>query len=200
MLGGELLTVIYIRPGGTKGYLRVGIESDGKKYDFTVSEAEYREAGSPLTRDNLTREAFGALQYADMRYKAMVKALRILSYGDNSEGMLRRKLCVSGIKREIAEEAVRECVRLGYINSDRQLEKLIINEVNIRNHGPRKIIPRLIAKGYLRSDIERVLSRLTRDGSIDFDEARERLISKLPDGSDSEEIKKTLYKNGHTVY
>lgn len=194
------MTVIYIRPGGSKGYLRVGVEEDGEKYDFTVSESEYREAGSPLTRDNLTRDAFDILQYADMRYKAKLKALRILSYGDNSEGMLKRKLCMAGIKRDIAEDTVRECVRLGYINSDRQLEKLIINEVNIRNHGPRKIIPRLIAKGYARSDIEKAIGDLLDGGSIDFDEAKARLISKLPCGSSDEEIKKTLYKNGHTVY
>lgn len=194
------MTVIYIRAGGSKGYLRVGVSEDGEKYSFTVSESEYREAGSPLTRDNLTREAFNILQYADMRYKAKLKALRILSYGDNSEGMLKRKLCISGIKREIAEETVCECVRLGYINADRQLERLIINEVNIRCYGMGKILPKLISKGYMRSDIERVAGGLSERGEIDFDEAKARLISKLPEDASDEEIKKALYKNGYYVY
>ncbi len=194
------MTVIYIKEAGAKGYLRVGIAQEGEKYSFTVSESEYREAGSPLTRDNLTREAFNILQYADMRYKAKLKALRILSYGDNSEGMLKRKLCMSGIKREIAEEIVCECVRLGYINADRQLEKLIINEVNIRCSGMGKIIPKLISKGYMRSDIERVAGVLAERGEIDFDEAKARLISKLPEDASDEEIKKTLYKNGYAAY
>lgn len=194
------MTVIYIKEAGTKGYLRVGIAEDAEKYSFTVSESEYREAGSPLTRDNLTREAFDILQYADMRYKAKLKAFRILSYGDNSEGMLKRKLLMAGINREIAEETVCECVRLGYINADRQLEKLIASEVNIKNQGMGKIIPKLISKGYRRAEIERVADELVEKGEIDFDAAKERLILKLGEDAADEEIKKTLYKNGHTVY
>lgn len=194
------MTVIYIRPGGSKGYLHVGVEDNGEKYSFTVSETEYREAGSPLTKDNLTRDVFSALQYADMRYRATVKALRVLAFGDNSELMLSRKLLSAGFNKEIISETVSECVRLGYINSERQLKKLITGEVNIKNQGMGKIIPRLISKGYKRSEIEKVAAMLCESGEIDFDEAKARIISKLPCDAEDEEIKKALYKNGHSVY
>lgn len=194
------MTVIYIREAGTKGYIRVGVEFDGKKYDFTVSESEYREAGSPLTRDILTRDVFSALQYADMRYRAMIKALRILAFGDNSELMLSRKLLSAGFDKEVTDGVVSECVRLGYVNSERQLKKLISYEVNIKNQGMGKIIPKLISKGYRRSDIENVADMLCADGEIDFDDAKARIISKLPSLASDEEIKKALYKCGHSVY
>ncbi len=194
------MTVIYIREAGTKGYIRVGVENDGKKYDFTVSESEYREAGSPLTHDILTRDASSLLQYADMRYRAMMKALRVLAFGDNNELMLSRKLSSAGYSKDIINEVVSECVRLGYINSERQLKKLISYEVNIKNQGMGKIAPKLISKGYRRSEIENVADMLCADGEINFDDAKARVISKLPSFASDEEIKKALYKNGHSVY
>ena len=194
------MTVIYIRDAGTKGYIRVGVEEAGKKHDFTVTESEYREAGSPLSRDILTRDEFSVLQYADLRYRAMIKALRVLAFGDNSELMLSRKLMSAGFNKEVIDEVVSECVRLDYINSERQLKKLIAGEVNIKNQGMGKIIPKLISKGYRRSQIESVADMLLAGGEIDFDEAKARIISKLPPSATDEEIKKALYKNGHTVY
>ena len=98
------------------------------------------------------------------------------------------------------DEVVSECVRLDYINSERQLKKLIAGEVNIKNQGMGKIIPKLISKGYRRSQIESVADMLLAGGEIDFDEAKARIISKLPPSVTDEEIKKALYKNGHTVY
>ena len=193
------MTVIYIRPGNSKGYLRVGVESD-KKYDFTVSESEYSACGSPLTGDNLTRDSFDLLYSADMRYKARLKALRILSFGDNSELMLKRKLLAAGIKRDIIDGVVAEAVSLGYINAERQIKKLIINEVSYNLSGPRKIIPKLINKGYSKSDIEAAISQLVDTGEVDFEAAKARLIeSKLPENADEEQIKKLLYKNGYYV-
>ena len=194
------MTVIYIRAARTRGYLRIGVSDGEKEHSFTVSESEYKAAGSPLSRDNLTRESYNTLFIADMRYNARLRATRILSYGDNSEKRLTEKLVFSGISRDVATEVTHEMVSLGYINSERQLERLVTSEVNIKLNGPRKIIPRLVAKGYSRSDIQNMIDELLRQGIIDFDAAREKLIkSKLGDDADSEEIKKLLYKNGYSV-
>ena len=135
-----------------------------------------------------------------MRYKARLKALRILSFGDNSELMLKRKLLAAGIKRDIIDGVVAEAVSLGYINTERQIKKLIINEVSYNLSGPRKIIPKLINKGYSKSDIEAAVSELVDTGEVDFEAAKARLIeSKLPENADEEQIKKLLYKNGYYV-
>ena len=133
-----------------------------------------------------------------MEYRATAKALRILSYGDNSERALTRKLIASGISREAAERAVSEMKRLGYINASRQLELLISNEVRLHFSGPRKIMAKLVAKGYDAKDISEKIAELSSRGEIDFDEARARLIkSKIQDKGDTEKIKKLLYRNGY---
>lgn len=194
------MTVIYIREAKARGYLRIGL-SDEEKIEYTVSEADYRDADSPAVGNYLTRDALSLLKNADMRYKARMRALRILSLGDNSEKMLKIKLMRAGASRDISSEVVEEMVKLGYVNSQRQLERLIVYEVNEKLHGPRKLLPRLIAKGYSRDDVARVMNSLAVDGEIDFEAAKMRLIEKhrLDIDSDEEEIKKLLYKNGYSV-
>ncbi len=189
------MKVVYIKPSSAKGYLRIGVLDGEKNLSFTVAEREYADAGSVLPGDSLDAELLSALKLADERYRARTKALRVLSYGDNSEGMLMRKLTAAGISRGVACEVVSEMVALGYINSRRQLEKLVSSEVNIKNSGPRKLIPKLVSKGYKKSEVEEVIDDLISRGEIDFDEAKERL---LQDASE-EEYKKILYKNGYSV-
>lgn len=194
------MTVSYVKCAKTKGYLRIGITTDSGNREFTVSEKDCNKAGGVSVGDNLTRDTFEFLSYSDMEYKAQIKALRILSYGDNSERMLLRKLTASGISRDVAEKTVSEMVNLGYINTSRQLELLITNEVNLNSAGPRKIVNKLALKGYGVKDITEKISELERRGEIDFNKAKERLIkSKLRDEKDREEIKKLLYKNGYFV-
>lgn len=188
------MNVIYVRAARTKGYLKLRISDGEENTDLTVSEREYAEAGSPLPSDNLTRDAFSALITADMRYRASLKALRILEYGDNSERMLVIKLRRAGISREIAEETSREMVMRGFVNDRRQLSRLILAEVR-RLQGPQKFIPKLISKGYSRSDIEIVIDELSDSGELDLDAAREELLSRYPDVS-YEERARLLYKNG----
>ena len=192
------MTVIYVKPSGTNGYVRLGIDCDGEKYDFSVSDTDYCNAGSPPSQSSITEEVFELFSLSDMRYRARLKALRILSYGDNSERMLKVKLSRLGINRKIVEDTVLEMVSLGYINTERQLERQIVSLVNIHKLGPGRIVPRLISRGYSRSDIETVLDSLVMQGKIDFDSAKDELITKkLPPDADGEQVKKLLYKNGY---
>ena len=189
------MKVLYIRPSSSKGYLRIGLTDGEQKLALTASEREYTEAGSLKLGDVVDDGTLALLKTADERYRARVKALRVLSYGDNSEGALLRKLRLSGISRDASYEVVSEMVSLGYINSRRQLEALISGEVNNKNTGPMKLIPKLISKGYKKSEISEVIDDLVSRGEIDFDAARERLIS----GALDEDVAKILYKNGYTV-
>ncbi len=197
---GADMKITYIRPSKEKGYLTVGISDGEEKLRLSVRERDHRECGAPLTGDNLTRDTLYALKASDEEYRARKKALNILSFGDNSEKMLEYKLSRAGIGRECAKGIVREMVSLGYINNERQLDSLISNLVNVSNLGKMKIIPKLSAKGYSRSDIEARIDELVLRGEIDFELARARLIEKrLPPDADEEEIKKLLYKNGFSV-
>ena len=82
----------------------------------------------------------------------------------------------------------------GFVNDRRQLARLILSETK-RLQGPLKFIPKLISKGYSKSDIEIVLDELFNSGELDLDAAREELI-KRAEGLSYEERAKLLYKNG----
>lgn len=192
------MTVSYISvsKGGT---VKIGAHGDGDKCEFCLSEGEC----DFITRLNagyeLTAEELDTLLYLDKKYKARRRALNILSYGDNSLPMLKIKLTRAGVERKIAEEIAKEMTSLGYISHHRQLERLIVNAVNVSLIGPGKFIPKLIRKGYSKAEIEQVLAELTERGEIDLDLARRKLIEKkLPGRCDDGEINELLYKNGYS--
>ena len=135
-----------------------------------------------------------------MRYGATLKALRILSYADNSEKRLMQKLERAGYDREICIEVVRDMSARGYIDESRQLPSLILNEAKRKRIGKRKLLPHLISLGYPRKKIEQAIEILTDSGELDFSEIKKELISaKLGDNPDCEEKKKLLYKHGFDI-
>ena len=80
------------------------------------------------------------------------------------------------------------------------LRRLVKNEVALHHSGPLKIIPKLVAKGYSKSDVTRIISELEYEGEIDFEESKRLLLeSKLKFTDDETEKKKLLYKNGYYV-
>ena len=194
------MKVIYIRDSGSKGYLRIGLSDGDKKYDLTVSESEYREAGALLVGDYVNETMYDMLTLADTRYRSRLYALRMLAYADNNEKSITRKLVARSIPFSIATETAREMVSLGYVNEHNQLAKIICEEVNRKLTGPNKLRPKLMAKGYKASDIDAVIDELIADGEIDFQLSKERLIEKkLSRGATKEEKNKLLYKNGYEI-
>ena len=192
------MKVIYIRDSKSKGYIRVGLGDGEEKLDFTVSESEYISLGSFLCGDDV--EDIEALRACDMRYRAKLYALRMLSYGNNSASTLKRKLILKSISPSVAAEVCKEMIRLGYINEDAQLRSLIENEANSKLSGRRKIIPKLIAKGYKKENIELVLEDLISHGIVDFNENKRKLIEKkLTRGAGAAEKRKLLYSYGYSV-
>ena len=190
------MKVIYIRDSKSKGYVRIGISEGEKKLDFTVSEEEYRSLGSLRIGDEVSDVSL--LSEYDMRYKAKMYALRILAYADNNELSLVRKLIAKSISTDIAKETAREMVGLGYVNERRQLERIIESEVANKLTGRKKLIPKLLSKGYRKAEIEEVISDLISHGVVDFEKSKAKLIEKmLPENADSEQIRKLLYKFGY---
>lgn len=190
------MKVIYIRDSKSRGYLKIGLSDGDKKYEYTVSEEEYKENGSLLSGDEIYDTE--ALRKCDMRYHARLYALRILAYADNNEQALIRKLLSRSISSDIAKEVAAEMVGRGYIDECRQLERLIEREVNINLYGRERIIPKLISKGYHRDEIESVLDSLVSAGSVDFDASKKKLIAKkLGENANYEDVRKLLYKYGY---
>ncbi len=194
------MRVTYVRPGKSKGYLTVGLSDGEEKHSFTVSECDYTEAGSPRPGDMADGDLVGALRHSDEIYRAHLYALRILSYADNNERTLVRKLISRGISSSLAVEVAHEMVSRGYIDEQSQLERLVLTEANRNLAGPKKIRAKLSSKGFSGSDIDDVIDRLCDSGEIDFKRSGELLVEKkLTRGATDEEIKQLLYKNGYNI-
>ena len=190
------MKVIYIRPLRDRGYLSIGFSNGEEKLSFSLSEGEYRELGSLLIGDET--DDIEPFIYCDKKYKARRYALRILEYGDNSESLLKKKLIMKKIPRDIADIVVREMVSLGFVNERRQLERMVESLANKSLFGRRKILARLISKGYSKSRIYEVIEHLISHGVIDFQKTREALIEKkLSHDASDEEIRELMYKYGY---
>ena len=191
--------LIYIREAkGAKGYLVLGIAEDGEKKSYTVSKSVYEELGSPARSSDIDSEQAEIIAGEDGRVRALKKALSLLSYSDDSERELGIKLRRAGFSRESAEQAVLKVKSLGYVNEEKQIERAVLNEANLKLSGPMKIIPKLVAKGYSSQLVRTVLTRLSDEGEIDFENNKRRIREEyFSDSDSSDEYKKFLYKRGY---
>nr|MBE6544977.1 hypothetical protein [Oscillospiraceae bacterium] len=189
----------FVRESKDSSLLSLGIIEGEESARYTVNAAVYAEIGAPEAGELLSEEQMSLIKHADEMHRAMKKALSLLSFADNNERTLRQKLIRAGFNKDISEWVCREMVRLGYVNEKRQLERLILNEANIKLRGPGRIIPTLSAKGYSSSDIREVMHRLAESGELDFKKNARLLIDKKLPGADAEEKRKLLYKNGYKI-
>jgi len=170
--------------------------SDGKSESYTVGARVYSELGGPCRGDLLSEEELAVIKEEHAYRVAKKKALSILSCSDNNEKTVREKLVMRGVGREIAAEVAREMVSLGYIDEERQLERLVMLDANSKLFGEDRIIRHLASRGYSVKDVSETVNRLSECGEIDFSENRKRLLEKHPT-SDREEEKKLLYRYGY---
>ena len=192
--------LLYIKEIKDTHLLRLGISEGEETSSYTVSARLYSEIGSPMRREKISDEALVDIKHEDEYIRAKKKALSYLSFADNNERSLRMKLAGKGYSREICAEVAREMVGLGYIDEQRQLNRLILTEANGKLYGRNKIVPKLMAKGYSSSDINSVLAELIESGEVDFKKNARLLVEKkLAPDADIEEKKKLLYKYGYRV-
>ena len=177
--------------------LTLTVDNDGEKTKYTITEGTYREIGCPLSGDEIDADALSIMARADEERRAVAKALSPLSYADNNKKRLYTKLKLAGFSQDAAKGAVRECVMLGYVNEERQIEHLVLR-YHRELHGPYKISARLLSQGYGQKEIHSVIDRLSDSGDLDFDRSRASLIEKkLPNDATAEQVKKLLYKYGY---
>ena len=195
-----MATLKYIREVKDSRLLLLGIAEEGESARYTINQNTYLEIGSPSIGDELDTEAMSCIEYTDRLIRAKKKALNILAYADNNKKSLSMKLYRAGFDRETVESVCDEMVERGYINESRQLERLILNEANVKLRGPGRIVAALMAKGFSSSQIRETISELVASGEVDFSRnARLLLDKKLGDEVDEDEAKKILYKNGYKI-
>ena len=177
------------------------IDNGGKELDYTVSLCGYEVLGEPKVGDEVDDDLVRELSGLAVRRSAVKKALGYLSFSDKSEKALYVKLVGSGYSREVSRDTVNEMIRLGYINEERTLERLI-TDLSVRGlFGPLKIISKLVGKGYSPSLVKRVYSKLILTGEIDPDASVDKLIDlKLPKDHTDKERYLLLKKYGYQVY
>ena len=178
-------TVICIKEARVKGYLSIGVKDDSSVRYFTVSKIKYSSIGSPVRGSTVDSETLDTLTVLDEEFRAMKKALSLLSYADNSERTLRLKLARAGFSRDAVDRAVGECLSLGYIDEERQLRRLIPTLAD-KPCGPRLVKYTLYKKGYSPDKISEVMRMLIEEGEIDFEIAKERIIEKYAPSTDEE--------------
>ena len=164
---------------------------------YTVTEGTYRNIGCPLSGEEIDEDALEIIASEDEYRRALAKALSLISYSDKTERVLYSRLIASGFCKNAASAAVKECVMLGYVNEERQIEHLIYKYYRALE-GPSKILMRLASRGYSGKDARAVLTRMRDAGELDFKASKKMLLDKkYPDGATPEEIKKLLYKYGY---
>lgn len=189
--------ISYVKEIDKSGLLRLGIVRGEESFSYIADAKLYARLGKPDRGSEISDEMLCMLAESDNRIKAKRQALSILSFADNNEKGLFMKLRRRGFDSEVARQTVEEMVELGYINEQRQLERIIAVEANGKLRGPRKIISSLVAKGYPSELVKKVLRNLCDEGEIDFSENAERLIEKkLSDPENHEQRKALLFKNG----
>lgn len=170
----------------------------GEKKVLTLSDKAYRMLGEPCVGYELSDDEYSELLLADEHYRAAKKALNILSFGDNSKRKLYEKLRRGGFSPEVCRRTVEDMTELGYLNEEKQLQRLISSLANVSLFGPKRITAKLMNSGYSHDDIRRAISSLNECGEIDFDASLERLADKLlGEDYDAEALTKLKYKYGY---
>ena len=184
--------IAYLKTPRTKGYITLGLLSEGGNIAYTVPRITYSEIGSPVRGDEIGEDTVVRLAREDELFRAERRALSILSYADNSERMLRMKLSRLGFSREAIAHAVKTAVGNGYIDEERQLRIKISELANIKLRGRYYILEYLRGRGYDIGLVSEVIDKLSDEGEIDFQASFERLAEKK--GTRAREEKLTLLK------
>lgn len=175
--------------------VRIGVGDGEDTARYSLSAATVQSLG--LVRGlELDDEVLDAIAHEDASYRCMKRALSLLSYGDNTRSALYMKLLRAGFSRDIAKSCIEECMRLGYIDERRQIERAVLSEANRSLRGRSYITKKLISKGYSSADISEVTDELISRGELDFSASFELLCEKKGAATE-EERRALLYKYGY---
>lgn len=190
------MRVIYVKPTSDGKRFVIGVSDGDVKLRYSVSHPLYSSL-EILVGDEIDDEMHEIIKDDDQRYRCMRDALSYLAYADNNRRTLYVKLIRRGYSRDMATDAVEECLRLGYINEPEQLKRAIVKEAD-KLRGRAYIFKKLASKGYSASMINRALDELIDSGDVDFSANLQTLLYKN-DCQSEEERKKLMHKYGYSI-
>ena len=187
--------VAFVRESRQKGYKVLGIVIGEVVESYTIKRSTYEEMGTPSRASLIDGEALEIIKKEDECFRALRRALSILSYADNSKSTLKLKLYRAGFSRDAINFALEDCIKNGYIDENKQLLRLVSSIANGKLRGPLYIRRYLLSKGYSIGDINSAIDELVDSGEVDFDEIYKRLIEKT--GTEDSDGRRALaYKWG----
>ena len=194
-----MVKILFVKSNPEKKRVQLGIEeNDGQTTVLKIRESTYTSLGSPERGSYVTDEALTALRYDDELLRAYRKAVGMLADSDKSRYEMTQKLRHHGYSKEIIDIVLEKCEQYGYLDEDRQLERLIEREANRKLRGRYYIKRKLMAKGYRSSAIDRITDLLVEGGEIDFDANFKNLAEKR--GADDENAIMALkYRYGYKI-
>ena len=171
--------ILFVKTNPNHKRIQIGVEDDDNAVSvLTVKESTYTSLNSPGRGDVISECELCDLRFDDEIYRASKKAISLIADVDRSRYELRMKLFSAGFSSEAVDVALTKCEEYGYLDEERQLERLVEREANRQLRGRYYIKRKLASKGYRTSLIDRVIDKLVDEGQIDFDSNLERLAEK----------------------
>ncbi len=160
-------------------YARFDIKEGDK-----IDDAHFLKIRDEMIFDNARRQAF-----------------TILSYGENNKKTLVQKLRQKGFNYEVCENIALYMEHRGYIDEKKQIGLLCENYLH-KKFGKLKIKNELIAKGYMREDVDEYVAKNLNN--VNFAENCAYIIENkyMPLSKDPQEIAKmmgALMRYGYTI-
>lgn len=180
---------------GVKLSISLSSGENSEERELTISADKYFSLGKPVAGTELDEAFYEVLEDEAKLYDAVNRGLYLLSFGDNNQFQLVRKLRERGHSKEHAVQAAQYLASRGYINEDEQILERILYLANKKLYGKRRIISELYSKGYSKELISEAFCVCEDD--IDFEQNKQQLLlqkfgSSKPKPNDRAEYNKIM--------
>lgn len=174
-------------PAGRTYCIRSSMETT---FEMLVSEEQYARFDIK-EGDKIDDTHFLKIREEMIFDNARRHAFNILSYGENNKKTLIQKLRQKGFAYEVCENIALYMEHRGYIDEKKQIGLLCENYLH-KKFGKLKIKNELIAKGYMREDVDEYVSKNLAD--VNFAENCAYIIKNkyMPLPKESQELAKMM--------
>lgn len=186
--GAEILLTVKISDG----------EGRGEKRKLLLFTEQYLEMG--LCRGAaIDSDTFDELERMSRECKAIRKGTDLLAYSASSRVRLAQKLRAKGIDKKSAENAAERLQRLGVINEQADVERLVHSDLK-KLWGKKRIYSDLSAKGYDREIISLELEKIDAEAFVENCRALfVKKYKKMPtDPAEQKKIVASLVRYGYS--
>ena len=173
------------------------------KYELIIDEKKHVIYDDVLLAFNIykpgeiTKDLYDKLIEKNNFYEGYYKALNFLNFKMRSNKEVYQKLKTLNISKENIFLIIKKLEEEGYLDNHKYLKAFILDEINLSLDGPKKIIKKLITKGFKEEDILKELSLI--DNNL-FKENAQKYIEKKLKGKQSGSLERIKLKLKNDLY